>query len=79
MKIAGDNLVSRSMIYAQRLLDGVPNHFAERCWGTKTVSLFKMGYDIFHNCAKLSSALVPRIKIDRTLLKFETFLVGYEI
>ena len=51
MKIAGDNLVSfhRSMFFAQRLLDGVLNHFAERWWGTKTVSMFKMGYEIFSN------------------------------
>ena len=45
---------------------GVLNHFPERrWWDTKTVS--KMGYEIFSNCAKLSSALVPRIKSDRSL------------
>ena len=45
MKIAWNNLVSfhRSMFLAQRLLDGVRNYFAERWWGTKTVSVFKMG------------------------------------
>ena len=69
MKIAWDNLVSIhvSMFYAQRLLDGVLNHFAERLWGTKTISMFKMGYKMFSDCAKLSSALVPRIKSDRSL------------
>ena len=48
MKIVGDNLVSfhRSMFYAQRLLDGVLNQFAERWWGMKTVSMFTMGYEI---------------------------------
>ena len=72
MKIARDNLVSfhRSMFFAQRLLDGVLNHFAEGWWGTKTVSMFKMGYEIFSNCVKLSSALVPRIKNDRSLSSF---------
>ena len=29
--------------------------------------MFKMGWGIFSNCAKLSSALVPRIKNDRSL------------
>ena len=28
--------------------------------------MFKMGYEIFSNCAKFSSALVPRIKSDRS-------------
>ena len=69
MKIARDNLVSfhRSMFLAQRLLGGVLNHFAERWWGMKTVSMFKMGYEIFSNCVKSSSALVPKIKNDRSL------------
>ena len=35
--------------------------------GTKTVSIFKMGYEIFSNCAKLSSALVPKVQSDRSL------------
>ena len=45
MKIVWDNLVSVniSLFYAQRLLDGVLNHFAERLWGTKTFSEFKVG------------------------------------
>ena len=55
------------MFCAKRRLDGVLNHFVERKWGTKTVSMFKMGYEIFSNCTKLSSALVPRIKNDRSL------------
>ena len=48
MKVAWDNLVSVhvSMIYAQRLLDGVLNHFAETWWGMKTFSMLKMEYDI---------------------------------
>ena len=33
----------------------------------KTPSTFKMGYEIFSNCAKLSPALVPRIKNNRFL------------
>ena len=44
------------------------NHFAERWWGKKTVSTFKIGDEIFPNCAKLSSAQVPRIKNDRFLI-----------
>ena len=69
-KIAWDNLLSVhiSMLYAQGLLDGVLNHFAERLWGMKTFSIFKRGYEIFSNCVKLSSALVPRIKNDRPLI-----------
>ena len=55
------------MFYAQRLLDGVLNHFAERWWGMKMVSLFKVGYKIFSNSVELSSALVPRIKSERSL------------
>ena len=66
MIIACDDLLLAhlSMLYAQRFLDGVLNHFAAMWWGTKTVFLFKMGYEIFPNCAKLSSTLVPRIKSD---------------
>ena len=69
MKIAWDSLVSVniSRFYAQRLLDGVLNHFAERQWGTKNTSMFKMGYKNFSNCAKLSSTLVPRIDRDHYL------------
>ena len=33
----------------------------------KTFSMFKMGNEIFSNCAKLSSALVPSIKNDHSL------------
>ena len=33
----------------------------------KIYSMFKMGHEIFSNCAKFSSALVPRIKSDRSL------------
>ena len=50
MKIASDdNLVSVhiSMFYAQRPLAGVAKHLAERRWGTKTSSVFKMGYENF--------------------------------
>ena len=36
---------------------GVLNHFAETWWGTKPVSLFKMGYEIFPNCVKYDSKL----------------------
>ena len=74
VKIAWDNLVlfHRSMFLAQRHLDGVLNYFAERWWGTKTLSMFKMGYEIFSNCAKLSSALVPRIKSDRSLTTMDS-------
>ena len=69
MKIAWDNLVSvnRSMFYAQRFLDGILNNFAERLRGTKIFLCSKMGYESFTNSAKLSSALVPRIKNDRSL------------
>ena len=69
MKIARDNLVSFhiSMFFAQRLLGGVLNHFAERWLGTKIVSMFKMGYEIFSNCVKLSSAQVSKNKDDRFL------------
>ena len=79
MKIAWDNLVSVhiSMFYAQRLPDGVLDHFAERWWGRKTFSMFKMGYEIFANCTKLTSALVPRTKNDcsLTLSFFDNFRV----
>ena len=30
--------------------------------------MFEVGYEIFSNCGKLSYALVPRIKNDRTML-----------
>ena len=54
--------------YTQRLLDdGVPNHSAERCGVQKHLFIFKMGYENFSNCVKISSALVPRIKNDRSL------------
>ena len=33
----------------------------------KTFPMFKMGHEIFSKCTKLSSALVPRIKNDRSL------------
>ena len=51
MKIAWDSLVSVhiSMFYAQRLLDSILNHFAERLWGTTTFSMFKVEYEIFSN------------------------------
>ena len=55
------------MFYSQRLLNQVLSPFAERCWGTKTFSMFKMGYEIFSNGVRLFSALVPRIKNDRSL------------
>ena len=55
--------------FAQRLLDGVLKHFAERWWGTTTISMFKMGHEIFSYCVKLSSTQVPRIKSDRSLIK----------
>ena len=75
MKVAWDNLVcvEISMFYARRLRDGVLNHFAERCWGTKTFSVLRMGYEIFSNRAKNKSysTLVPRIKNDRLLTKAE--------
>ena len=61
--------VYRYKFYAQEILDGVLNHFAERWWATKTFSRSKMGHETFSNCAKLSSALVPRIKNDRSLNK----------
>ena len=48
-------------------LDGVPNHFTERWWGMKTYSIFKIGFEIFFDYVKLSSALVPRIKNDHSL------------
>ena len=67
MKIASDNLVPAHMLYVQRLLEGVLNHFAERSSGTKTIFMFKMGYEIFFNFVKSSSALVPRIKNDCSL------------
>ena len=75
MKIASDNLVSAyiSMLYAQTLLEEILNHFAERWWGMKTFSIFKRGYEIFSNCAKLSSSLVPRIKNDSSLIKTLSF------
>ena len=52
-------------------------------WGTKpfllndngvreTFSMFKMGYEIFSNCARLSSALVPRNKNDRSLTSLKS-------
>ena len=69
MKVAWGNLASfhRSMFYARRLLDGVLNHFAERWWDAKTISMFKLGQEIFSNCANLSSALVPSVKSNRSL------------
>ena len=56
-------------------------------WGTKpfllnddavreTFSMFKMGYEIFSNCAKLSSSLVPRIKNDHSL---KAYAKGFQI
>ena len=50
-------------------MDDVLNYFAERWWGTKNFffSMFKMGYEIVSYCAKLSSAMVPRIKNDRSV------------
>ena len=70
VKTAWDNLVPlhRSMFLAHRLLDGVLNYFAKRWRDTKIVSMFKMRYEIVANCATLSSALVPRIKNDRSLI-----------
>ena len=49
----------------QRVMDGVPNNFVEGLWGTNCFSIFKIGYEIFSYCVKLSSA--PRIKSDRSL------------
>ena len=58
------------MFYTQILFDGVLNHFPERWWVQKLfLHMFKMGYEIFSNCAKLSSALVPRVKSDRSLTR----------
>ena len=54
-------------MYTSIYLDGVPNHFTERWWGMKTNSMFKMGYEVFFDYVKLSSALVPRIKNDHSL------------
>ena len=51
----------------RNFLMGVINHFAERWWGRKTVYMFKIRHESFSNCAKLSSALVSRIKFDRSL------------
>ena len=47
MKTAWDNLASvhASIFCPQRLLDGVLNHFAERWWGMKTISMLKIGYE----------------------------------
>ena len=36
--------------------------------GRKNFSVYNMGYNISDNCVKLSSALVPRIKNDRSLM-----------
>ena len=46
MKIAWGNLVLAhiSMLYAQRFLDGVLNHFAEIWWGYENCFLFKLGW-----------------------------------
>ena len=61
------DILTMYCLFAQRLLDGVLNHFAECCGGTKIVSMFKMVYEFLSNCVKVSSALVPRIKSDRFL------------
>ena len=54
---------------------GVLNHLAERWWDTETLPTFKTGYEIFSNCVKLSSALIPRIKNDRSLgVKHKTMI-----
>ena len=55
----GGTKLSRKIFYV------VPNHFTERWWGTKIFS--KMGYGIFLNCVKSSSALVSRVKNDCSL------------
>ena len=54
IEIARDNMVSVHifMLFAQRSLDGGTRPFAERWWGTKTFSMFKVGYQIFSNCLK---------------------------
>ena len=70
MKIAWDNLISVyiPMSHAKRLLDGVLNHFTEDDGVRNTFSMFKMGYEVFSNCVKLSSALLAWIKNDRSLI-----------
>ena len=67
MNIASLVSLHRSMFYARILLDALLNRYAERWWGIKAVSKLKMGYEIFSSCAKLSSALVPTVKSDRSL------------
>ena len=53
-------------------------------WGTKpfllnddgvreTFSMFQMGFETLSNCAKLSSALVPRIRNDGSLIYCKTY------
>ena len=49
-------------------MDGVLNHFAQRWWVTKAFSMFKMGYEIFSNCVKLSSALESKMKNDGSFI-----------
>ena len=74
MKIAWNNMVCihRFMLCARRLRNEILNHFAGKWWEAKTVSMFKMGYEIFSNCAKVSSAIVPRVKNDCSLkMKFK--------
>ena len=54
------------------------NHFTERWWDKKIFSIFKMGYEVFFDDMKLSSALIPRIKNDHSLKKWtnlDSFLV----
>ena len=65
---AWDNFVSVhiSMFYAQRLLDGVLSYLLKDDGVCKIFSMFKMEYEI-SSCVKLSSALVPRVKNDRSL------------
>ena len=68
MKIAWDNLVSISnisMLYGQRLLGGVPNHLLK----DDDVQDGGMKFSLY--CAKLSSALVARIKNDHSQKEVE--------
>ena len=76
VNIAWDNFISVHILSFMHkdFLMGVLNHFAERLWGMETFSIFKMGYEIFSNCAKLSSALVLRIKNDRSLRYMKIFI-----
>ena len=65
-----ENLLSvhLSKLYAQGLLDGGTKPFLLNDDGVRdTFSVFKMGYEIFSNCAKISSVRAPRNQNDRFL------------